>query len=96
MQTLFPFSPPSRELARRLMCVVSLWKMAQTSFVTFVLALYLSSSCNVSGRTFSNTWAVNVRGGPVVLEKLARKLGFVNETQVGGILSRPHKSLFHC
>jgi len=33
---------------------------------------------------FSNTWAVKIRGGPVVLERLARKHGFVNETQVGG------------
>jgi len=31
---------------------------------------------------FSNTWAVKIRGGPVVLERLARKHGFVNETQV--------------
>lgn len=32
---------------------------------------------------FSNTWTVQIRGGDrVVLGKLARKHGFVNETQV--------------
>lgn len=67
--------------------------MAETTVFVFVLGLCLSSSI-VFGSTFSNTWAVNIRGGPVVLERLARKLGFVNETQVGGYFFPDHNYIF--
>jgi len=61
---------------------------AQTTLLSFLLGIliFFNSTSNACGKKimFSNTWAVKIyRGNRVVLEKLARKHGFVNETQVG-------------
>lgn len=39
-------------------------------------------------KVFTNTWAVHIRGGPAVADRLARKHGFLNQGQVG-VLSAP-------
>lgn len=67
------------------LCSLHLNKMAQTIYLSFFAGLLLYFSCNVYGNEimFSNTWAVKIRGGDfTLLEKLALKHGFVNETQV--------------
>ena len=59
--------------------------MAQTVILSVLIELLLTFTFNVSGSKvmFSNTWAVKIRdGGVVVVGNLARKHGFVNETQV--------------
>lgn len=59
--------------------------MAQTVILSVLIELLLTFTFNVSGSKvmFSNTWAVKIRdGGLVVVGNLARKHGFVNETQV--------------
>ena len=53
------------------------------SVILVAFVLCLCSSCAAFDGTFSNTWAVKIRGGLVALKKLARKHGFVNESQVG-------------
>ena len=74
-------------------CAVPLRKMAQATLFSFVITLWLYTICTVNGNTFSNTWAVKIRGDRVVLEKLARKHGFVNETQVGDDLTHSCRHL---
>ena len=59
--------------------------MAKTTSFACTIVFLLYFTFNVFGNEviFSNTWAVKILGGNrVVLEKLARKHGFVNTTQV--------------
>lgn len=48
-------------------------------FLGLILNLRL---CISFAYTFANTWAVKIHGGDVVLKRLARKHGFVNESKV--------------
>lgn len=64
---------------------IMVWKI-HLSFVIEIL-LFFTFDVYGSGVTFSNTWAVKIRGGGI--EKIARKHGFVNETQVRGKWSSP-------
>ena len=62
-----------------------LTEMAHTILLSFVVEILIFSALNVCAKKimFSNTWAVKIRGGNrIILETLARKHGFVNETQV--------------
>ncbi|KAM7438593.1 hypothetical protein ABFA07_011908 [Porites harrisoni] len=54
------------------------WKI-HLSFVIEML-LFFTFDVHGSGVRFSNTWAVKIRGGGI--EKISRKHGFANETQV--------------
>lgn len=59
--------------------------MARSTLLSFFMGLLLHNFFTAYGSNFmfSNTWTVQIRGGDrVVLAKLARKHGFVNETQV--------------
>lgn len=56
------------------------WKI-HLSFVIEML-LFFTFDVHGSGVRFSNTWAVKIRSGGI--EKIARKHGFANETQVRG------------
>ena len=64
---------------------IMVWKI-HLSFVIEIL-LFFTFDVYGSGVRFSNTWAVKIRGGRI--EKIARKHGFVNETQVRGKWSSP-------
>ena len=74
------------------LCSLHLNKMAETIYLSFFAGLLLSFTCNVYGNEvmFSNTYTVKIRRGDfTLLEKLALKHGFVNETQVSSrILSK--------
>ena len=61
------------------------WKILLSLVIE--MSLLFTSDVYGSGLRFSNTWAVKVRGGGI--EKIARKHGFVNETQVRGKRSLP-------
>ncbi|KAJ7328626.1 hypothetical protein OS493_023895 [Desmophyllum pertusum] len=57
--------------------------MATKKLFLFVLIVFCHcSSFAVLGSVFTNTWAVKIAGDGVVSERLARKHGFVNESQV--------------
>ena len=49
--------------------------------ITFLITLGVSDDV-----LFSNSWAVEVRGGPEVADDLARKHGFVNRGQVSVVI----------
>ncbi|XP_063770373.1 proprotein convertase subtilisin/kexin type 4 isoform X2 [Pseudophryne corroboree] len=50
--------------------------------VEAALAMYLSLRCALALRVYTNSWAVQVRGGPEEPERIARKLGFTSMGQV--------------
>ena len=59
--------------------------MATKKLFLFVFVVFCHYSCfAVLGSVFTNTWAVKIAGNALVLERLARKHGFVNESQVSG------------
>ena len=56
-----------------------------------VFSSYCTFSVSEEGVIFSNSWAVEVRGGSYVAEQVASRHGFVNKGQVwnetkGGVL----------
>lgn len=58
--------------------------MFYKSFVCFVLlSLWLCVRCDKDGDEFyTNSWAVEIRGGRAVADEVARRHGFLNMGQV--------------
>ena len=73
----------SRKFEHRFSDVLEMVTKRLFLFVLIVLC-HCSSFVVLGTGVFTNTWAVKIAGDGVVLERLARKHGFVNESQVSG------------
>lgn len=63
--------------------------MKKLFLFALIVFCYCSSFAVFGTGVFTNTWAVKIAGDGLVLERLARKHGFVNESQVSGQIIYP-------
>lgn len=62
-------------------------KMSMNGVIQFLLTILVVCSCKQGMKDeladFSNSWAIEVRGGLEIADEIAKKHGFINKGQVG-------------